>query len=188
MSDFRTRLEQFLDQRGQRGPIEQLTPDASIREYFRISWHAGSAIACVYPDAFVKTEQTYLDVTELFVAAGLPVARILDFDEPLGVIVQEDLGDVILRDVMVETNEERREQLTLDAIALIPRIQAATNIAFETNSIASRLKFDTEKLLWELDFFKTHYFSTYKNEPLPGDIDAALAGEFLELSRSLESK
>ena len=105
MPDFRIRLEQFLDQREQRTSIEQLTPDASIREYFRIGWNGGSAIACVYPDSFVKAEQSYLDVTELFLDAGLPVAEILDFDEKFGVIVQEDLGDVILRDVMVESDD-----------------------------------------------------------------------------------
>jgi hypothetical protein len=188
MPDFRIRLEQFLDQRGKRTSIEQLTPDASIREYFRIGWNGGSAIACVYPDSFVKAEQSYLDVTELFLNAGLPVANILDFDEKFGVIVQEDLGDVILRDVMVESDDETRERLIIDAVSLIPRIQAATKKAFEMGSIASRLRFDTEKLSWELDFFKTHYFTTYKNEPLPDDVDAALTEEFIELSRLLESK
>lgn len=188
MSDFRTRLEQFLAQRGQPASIEQLTPDASIREYFRIGWQGGSAIACVYPESFVKAEQSYLDVTELFLAAGLPVAEILDFDEGLGVIIQEDLGDRILRDVMVEADDATRERLVLEAVSLIPRIQAATKTAGELNSIASRLRFDTEKLLWELDFFKTHYFTTYKNEPLPDDIDAAITSEFVELSNQLESK
>jgi aminoglycoside/choline kinase family phosphotransferase len=188
MPDFRTRLEQFLNERGQHDSIEQLTPDASIREYFRIGWKGGSAIACVYPDSFVKAEQSYLDVTELFLAAGLPVAEILDYDENLGVIIQEDLGDRILRDVMVGADEETRERLILDAVALIPRIQAATKKASELNSIASRLRFDTEKLSWELDFFKTHYFTTYKNEPLSADVDANVAAEFLELSKLLESK
>jgi len=78
--------------------------------------------------------------------------------------------------------------LILDAVSLIPRIQAATKTAFDTNSIASRLRFDTEKLTWELDFFKTHYFTTYKNEPLSADDDAKLTAEFFELSRELESK
>lgn len=188
MPDFRTRLEQFLTMRGEPVRIEQLTPDASIREYFRIAWRDGSAIACVYPESFVKAEQSYLDVTELFLAAGLPVAEILDFDEQLGVIIQEDLGDRILRDVMVEADDETRESLVLEAVELIPRIQAATERATELNSIASRLRFDTEKLLWELEFFKAHYFTTYKNEPLPNDIDAAITAEFVELSKQLESK
>src|SRR5687768_14068338 len=188
MSDIPLRLETFLATRGQAGPVEQLTQDASTREYFRIGWHGSSAIACVYPEPFVASEQSYLDVTNLFLSAGLPVAGILDFDENLGVILQEDMGDCILRDKIMETDGEMRAQLIIDAVCLIPKIQAATPKAFELNSIASRLRFDTEKLLWELDFFKTHYFTTYKNQPLSAEDDEKITSEFTELSRELDSK
>src|SRR5688572_20214648 len=99
MSDFQQRLERFLSTRGVESAVEQLTPDASTREYFRVGWNGGTAIACVYPEAFVESEQSYLDVTNLFSRAGLPVAEIFAFDEKLGVIIQEDMGDRILRDV-----------------------------------------------------------------------------------------
>ncbi|HKP68597.1 MAG TPA: phosphotransferase [Pyrinomonadaceae bacterium] len=188
MSDFQERLEQFLSVRGRDTAAVQLTQDASTREYFRIGWNESTAIACVYPEAFVESEQSYLDVTNLFTRVGLPVAKIYDFDETLGVIVQEDMGDGILRDLLLEADEETRDRLILDAVSLIPRIQAATKTAFEMNSVASRLRFDTEKLSWELDFFKTHYFTTYKNQPLSAEVDAALAAEFVELSRELESR
>src|SRR6187549_2758051 len=102
MSDFLARLERFLTEHDEKISIEQLTPDASTREYFRVGWDGGTAIACVYPEPFVAAEQNYLDVTNLFTKAGLPVARIFEFDESLGVIVQEDLGDTILRDVLLE--------------------------------------------------------------------------------------
>lgn len=188
MSDFFSRLEKYLEQRSESATIEQLTPDASTREYFRVGWKGGSAIACVYPDAFVEREQSYLDVTNLFQTAGLPVARVLDFDERLGVIVIEDFGDRILREEMQDCDDERREELIIKAIDLIPKIQAATKLAYETNSIASRLKFDSEKLLWELDFFKKHYFTTFKKQPLPPEVDVALTAEFEELCAELETK
>ena len=188
MTDFSARLETFLSSRGRSGPIEQLTPDASTREYFRVKWSGESAIACVYPEPFKASEQTYLDVTNLFVQANLPVARILDFDEELGVIVQEDLGDRILRDLLVDAPADTRETLIGEAVTLIARIQKATEKSFELRSIASQLRFDTEKLLWELDFFLTHYFTTYKGDGLRDAEDATLSAEFAELSRELESK
>lgn len=188
MPDFRSRLENFLLDRNEPPEFAQLTPDASTREYFRIGWRDASAIACVYPETFVEAEQSYLDVTRLFLSAGLPVAEVLDFDEALGVIVLEDLGDRILRDEMQAANADRREELIVNAIDLIPHIQAATAKAFETGSIASKLKFDSEKLLWELEFFKTHYFTTFKKQPLMPDIDEALTAEFVELCAELESK
>ncbi len=188
MSDFLARLETFLAERNEQPDIETLTPDASTREYFRIGWRGESAIACVYPEPFRASEQSYLDVTNLFVKAGLPVARILDFDESLGVIIQEDLGDRILRDVLVEADDQTRDVLTSDALTLIAKIQAATPVAFELDSVASRLRFDTEKLLWELEFFKTHYFTTYKGDGLTYEEDATLTAEFRELSQELESR
>ena len=157
MSDFLARLEKFLTEHEEKLNIEQLTPDASTREYFRVGWKGGTAIACVYPEPFVAAEQTYLDVTNLFATAAVPVARIFEFDETLGVIIQEDLGDMIVRDVLEQAHDTKARELLIDAaIVLIVRIQAATPLAFELDSIASRLKFDTEKLLWELDFFKKH--------------------------------
>jgi len=189
MSDFRHRLEQFLSARFDSSEIkiEQLTPDASTREYFRVNWTEGTAIACVYPEIFVAREHSYLDVTNLFLAGNLPVAKILDFDENFGVIILEDFGDTILRDVLLQSEPEERETLLNDAVRLIAKIQAATPKAFELNSIASRLKFDEEKLLWELNFFKQHYFESLKKEKLSEKDDKNLTAEFVEIARELDS-
>ncbi len=188
MPDFRSRLEKFLLSRSEPPEIVQLTPDASTREYFRVNFRGDAAIASVYPEAFIASEQSYLDVTALFIKCGLPVAQVLDFDESLGVIILEDFGDRILRDVIIDAPGSDKNSLIDRSIALIAKIQSATGTAYETNSVASRLKFDTEKLLWELDFFKTHYFTTLKKQPLPPDVDAALAAEFTEIARELEAK
>jgi aminoglycoside/choline kinase family phosphotransferase len=187
MQDIRARLVEFLAARKQSTAFLALTADASTREYFRIGWNGGSAVACVYPEPFIPSEQTYLDVTRLFVAAGLPVAQIFDFDGELGVIVQEDLGDRIVREAMLTADDTRRSRLRDEAISLIARIQLATNLAFETNSIASRLKFDAEKLGWELSFFKEHFFGTYLKSHLSAEDDAALTAEFQDLATELDS-
>jgi len=179
MADFRERVTEYLRQRGRSATVEQLTPDASTREYFRIGWNGNNAIACVYPEPFVAAEQSYLDVSKLFESNGLPVARIYDFDEELGVIVQEDLGNTILRDVLESSSPRRREEVIDKAIGLIARIQAATQSAIDTGSIAGRLKFDVEKLLWELNFFREHYFTTLRKQQLSAEDNAALDDEFM---------
>ena len=188
MEDFRNRLEQFLKNKNQTSAISALTPDASTREYFRIGWKKSSAIACVYPESFDPHEQTYLDVTNLFLKNDLPVAEIYDFDGETGVIVMEDLGDTILRPILDKAEEEEKENLINEAIQLIALIQTATESAFATNSIASKFKFDQEKLGWELEFFKTHYFETYKKQPLTAEENRLLSEEFVELVRELETK
>jgi N-acetylmuramate 1-kinase len=179
-------LEQFLAAQNKPLKIEPLTPDASTREYFRVDWNDETAIACVYPEPFLPKEQTYLDVTNLFLISGLPVAKIFDFSGELGVIIQEDFGDTILRDVLETADFTEKDKLLNETIALIALIQAATEKAFEFDSIASRLKFDEEKLGWELGFFKEHYFDTYRKQPLSENENTALTEEFSELARELE--
>lgn len=188
MTDLNDRLKAFLDKNECSTDYESLTADASTREYFRIDWHGTSAIACVYPDPIDPVESTYLDVTNLFLAAHLPVAEIYAVDGESGVIVQEDLGDIVLRTVLDEKEPGSDPRLLREAISLIARIQTATQIAFDTDSIASRLKFDAEKLMWELEYFKTHYFTTYRNSPLSPKIDEALSAEFHELSNDLAER
>lgn len=181
MEEYLTRRTEWRNSR-----IERLTPDASTREYFRILWKEKPAVACVYPEPFSPEEQTYLDVTRLFLTDGLPVAEIYNFDGPAGIIIQEDLGNRILRDVLQETGKETAENYLNRAIGLIARIQKLTETAFAVNSIASRLKFDREKLNWELDFYKTHYFTSLRKKPLSPETDQLLFGEFCQLSEELE--
>jgi aminoglycoside/choline kinase family phosphotransferase len=184
------KLETFLknQNKAESVKIQHLTPDASTREYFRINWLGENAIACVYPESFLPEEQTYLEITKLFQTAHLPVAEIYDFEAEYGIIVLEDFGDAILRDVLKQSDFETKENLINQAITLIAKIQAATPIAFELNSIASRLKFDEEKLCWELNFFKTHYFESLNERKLPKETEENLQKEFSELSITLENR
>lgn len=182
------RLREFLEKENRETAIEVLTPDASTREYFRVNWNDSTAIACVYPEPFSAREQSYIDVTNLFLVGGLPVAKIFDFSENLGVIIQEDFGDTILRDVLAEADETEKEKLTNEAISLIALIQKATPKAFELDSIASRLKFDEEKLNWELEFFKTHCLETFFGVKFSRTGAEKLNNEFAELSKELETR
>ncbi|MBS1769925.1 MAG: phosphotransferase [Acidobacteria bacterium] len=188
MTKLADKLNAFLAKNEIQSEIEALSADASTREYFRIAWGETTAVACVYPEAFLEEEHSYVDVTALFLRADLPVAELYAVDGELGVIVQEDLGDVVLRDYLTTQSEERAARLVDEAIALIVHIQRATPLAFETDSIASRLSFDEEKLLWELDFFKTHYFETYANRPLSASEDRCLTDEFAYLARELAAR
>lgn len=190
MSEFRKRLENFLSAKQQPTNLTVLTPDASTREYFRIKWDADSAIACVYPqdDAGHAQFTACLDVTDVFLSDHLPAAKIYDSDAERGIIIHEDFGDTILRNVLENADQAARENYLNEAIRLIARIQAATPKAFEMNSVASRLKFDFEKLSWELDFFTEHYFTTLKKKPLSETDAKLLKAELDEVARELEGK
>jgi len=89
--------------------------------------------------------------------------------------------------------KQMSDQRAMDAIAAHNRHMESCNRVVEeqTSGIGKAIgygpKFDTEKLNWELDFFKTHYFDTYLKHPLSPSEDAKLAKEFAELAGELES-
>ncbi|REJ78582.1 MAG: hypothetical protein DWQ47_03800 [Acidobacteria bacterium] len=180
------RLSTFLIAEGLPQEIEPLTPDASTRSYFRIPWESGSAVACVYQGSF-GDDLPFLDTTSLFLAAGIPVAKILRSDHGLGIVVQEDLGSRTLYSELEESGEAKRESYVDDAIRLIARIQAATELSFQRRSVASGLRFDREKLEWELNFFLEHHFASLRKVPLAGGLETDVRAEFAALSTRLES-
>jgi N-acetylmuramate 1-kinase len=181
------RLPTFLQQHSQVVDITPLTPDASTREYYRIAWNGKPAIACVYPqDDFGKTQfAACLDVTNVFLSANLPVAKNFASDENSGVIIHEDFGDKILRDFLLSIDEKTREDYLNKAITLIAEIQTATPKSFEQNSVSSKLKFDFEKLSWELDFFTEHYFTSLQKSLLNESDAKALKSELDEVAIEL---
>ena len=183
------RLAGYLARRGVAGrEVLALTPDASTREYFRIPWDDSTAVAAVYPEPFDPEVHPFLDLTKLFAEANLPVPSILDVDAMNGIIVQEDLGDQQLRRFFESASEEDQESYVEQAISLIADIQAATDLAYARDSIASRLAFDEAKLSWELDFFVAHYFKSYRRENLSHSEEAQLRAELNDISSELAAR
>jgi aminoglycoside/choline kinase family phosphotransferase len=183
------RLEDYLRSSGvDTTQIVALTPDASTREYFRLPWKGATAIAAVYPEPFDPELHPYIDVTRLFEAANLPVPSIIDVDAVRGIIVQEDLGDRQLRRVFESASDDECEAYVERAIQLIADIQAATGLACERDSIASRLAFDDAKLSWEMDFFVEHYFRSYRHEQLSHGEEAQLRAELNDVASELAAR
>ncbi len=181
------RLLKFLEDQGiENKSIVPLTPDASTRNYFRVPWKKGTAVAAVYPEPFDPDFHPYLDVTHLFLDNGIPVPDIYAVEGQSGVIVQEDLGDRQLFRVYEEAAKDECEEYKERAVNLIAQIQKATEAAFERHSIASRLAFDEPKLSWELDFFVEHYFGSLRGETLrhaeAGELKAELNDVAAELA------
>jgi len=185
----RERIEAYVAEResARKEDITALTPDASTREYFRIPWEKGTAVAAVYPEPFDAAVHPYLDVTRLFLECGLPVPKVYDASGETGIIVQEDLGHRQLAQVFEEVSEEEREILLEQAIDIIARIQAATATAIERDSIVSRLAFDEAKLMWELNFFFEHYFGSYRKETLTHGQAAELKAELNDVAAELSA-
>lgn len=187
------RLLDFLNSQGLDAPVVKnsdlvaLTPDASTRNYFRIPWKKGSAIAAVYAEPFDPAFHPYLDVTRLFLASDIPVPETYAVHGGSGIIVQEDLGDKQLCQIYETATAEECEDFKERAIRIIARIQKATEKAHELKSISSRLAFDEAKLSWELDFFVEHYFKSLRGETLRHAEAAELKAELNDISAELSA-
>jgi len=183
------RLSAFLDGQNINSKlIVPLTPDASTRNYFRIPWKKGKAVACVYPEPFDPEFHPYLDVTRLFLESSIPVPEIYAVDGESGVIIQEDLGDRQLFRVYEAAPEDECDEYKERAVNLIAQIQKATDAAYEKHSIASRLAFDEAKLSWELDFFLDHYFGSLRHEELRHAEAAELRAELNDVAAELAAR
>lgn len=183
------RLAAFLKGQGIKNKsILPLTPDASTRNYFRIPWKKGKAVAAVYPEPFDPHFHPYLDVTRLFLESGIPVPEIYAVDGQSGVIVQEDLGDRQLFRFYEAAPKDECDEYKERAVNLIAQIQKATDTAFERQSIASRLAFDEPKLSWELDFFVEHYFGSLRKETLRHSEAAELKAELNDVAAELAAR
>ena len=180
------RLARFIAEQGTTGKeVIPLTPDASTRKYYRIGWKKRTAVAAVYPEAFDPEFHPYLDVTRLFLECEIPVPAIYAVDGAAGIIVQEDLGDEQLFQTYESESDETCDEYKEQAIALIAKIQKATDKANEMNSIASRLAFDEAKLSWELDFFFDHYFGSLRGETLRHGEVAEVKAELNDIAAEL---
>ena len=121
------RLARFITQQGIASKeVTPLTPDASTRKYYRIGWKKRTAVAAVYPEPFDPEFHPYLDVTRLFLDCDIPVPEIYAVDGNAGIIVQEDLGDRQLFHIYDDESEEQCDEYKEQAIALIAKIQKAT--------------------------------------------------------------
>nr|ABV27436.1 aminoglycoside phosphotransferase [Chloracidobacterium thermophilum] len=165
--------------------IEPLLGDASTRMYFRIRRDGETFIAAVYAEPFDVTTFAYLDVTQLFQTAGIPVPEVLAVDGRRGIVLQQDVGDWRLQDVLLAQPEVAR-QVDYDlALHLIVEIQKTTALAQARNSIAWRQAFDDEKLFWEMTYFFRNYVERYHQWRLPPEQVAVVLGELFALTYRL---
>jgi len=175
--------------------LSGLTPDASTRKYYRIANRLRpdeTFIVSLYPAPFNPHDNTYINVTNLLGQAQLPVPQIIGVAGTEGIILQEDLGDYSLaqwtNEALARGDQAGADEMLRQAIELIARIQAATPLAHDLGSIASKLAFDEDKLGWELNFFFDHFFGSYLKLQLPASQEAAIKADLQAVAVELANR
>jgi len=192
--------------------IARLTGDASTRSYFRASTPQESLIVALYSAAFDETAPAvdrlaeaeaanpaarltfandpcaHIEVTSLFLEAGLPVPAVLKSLGGDSMMFIQDVGDIRLQDWLTDRAEADAFEAYHHALELVVRIQEATGRALESDSICSHLAFDEAKLRWELGFFFANYFNKYLRMKLDPSTANAVQADFKTLCSELASR
>jgi aminoglycoside/choline kinase family phosphotransferase len=106
----------------------------------------------------------------------------------LGVLVLDDLGDVTLQAHVGSAPDGRHRALyerAVDHIALMQRRGAELR---DPALLPYTLAFDVEKLMWEMDFFITHFIEGFRGVTTGPAARAALRQELTALTQELSDE
>ncbi|HJS75281.1 MAG TPA: phosphotransferase [Vicinamibacteria bacterium] len=152
------------------GRLARLAGDASNRLYYRLEAPGGrTRVLALLPGPFDPRELPFLDVSKLFEAIPLRVPEIYEVDGELGILLLEDLGDVLLQDdVERGSSEARKNALYREATSMLARLQArGAELSRQGARFGPlRIAFDAKKFGDELAFFRLHFVEGFSARAL----------------------
>ncbi len=180
LPDAKDRVAQYLELLGDAGRgarVVPLTGDASDRKYYRILPKEGDPfVLAVHATSIDGESLPFVNVARLLEAVPVPTPRVLGYDNALGILSLQDLGDVTLQAHLGTQPFPAHAALYRQAVAHIVTMQTRGAVLTSPQYLPYGIAFDGDKLTWELDFFLKHYLLAYRNAVLsPAQIEAARA-------------
>jgi aminoglycoside/choline kinase family phosphotransferase len=158
--------------------IQQIVGDASTRCYYRIHLPEGKSLMLMHmPEPFDPANFPYLDNYHLFRDRGVLLAEIYHMVPDRGLVFLQDLGDFTFYEIYQSWNDQTRLCYYLKAIEYLR--------AIENLSPVNGLAFNTERLLWELNFFTKHFLRGLRQVELTEEENANLDQCFIQLANEL---
>jgi aminoglycoside/choline kinase family phosphotransferase len=172
--------------------LKMLAGDASNRLYFRVEPDgAETRILALLPGPFDPEELPFLEVSKLFEAIPLRIPKILEVAGELGILLLEDLGDLLLQDAAERgSTESRKNALYRESVSMLVRLQARGAELFREGRRFGpfRIAFDEEKFGSELAFFRLHFLEGFSSRELSDRDSRELNSEFRALASELASQ
>ena len=153
----------------------ELTPvsgDASFRRYFRLVTKDQKYVAVDAPPE-KENNQSFMNVTHLLEAEGLPVPHIFFSALDFGFFLISDFGDTLLLNILNEENSETLYGKALDALLLI-----------QETSPESLPPYDKSLLQKEMQLFREWYLDRNLGISLSEDESSMLTKIFNELVKN----
>lgn len=150
--------------------VTRIPGDASSRKYYRIQSAEGKTYILMRMESFDAKEGTpFLIVQKHLQDSGVEVPDILDLDPVRGLILLEDLGDTtLLRKLQEVTTSDVERHLYEKVIDQLVHLQVfASPQSNDLRLEAFRLRFDHEKLMWEVNYTMENFYQLYLKRNLP---------------------
>jgi len=127
-------------------------------------------------------------VSRLMRAVPLPVPELLHHSNELGIIAQQDLGDVTLQAHLGAATADEHAALYRQAVSFITRLQQRGGELQSDEYPSYKVAFDTDKLSWELEFFYKYFLKQYRGASPPLEVQQALSLEWSAIVEELASE
>jgi aminoglycoside/choline kinase family phosphotransferase len=173
--------------------VERLPGDASTRRYYRVHTVDSKSYIVMRMEAFDKIagggqNLPFLVVRQHLASANVDVPEVLDMDPAKGLILLEDLGDVtLLRRLQDVSNADVERHLYQRVIDSLIDLQLHASPERKKSDIdAYKMRFDHEKLMWEVNFTIENFYQVYlKRNIRKEDLDVMVTG-FSEICSFLD--
>ncbi|MBL8953953.1 MAG: phosphotransferase [Myxococcaceae bacterium] len=174
--------------------VKKLKGDASNRSYYRVSLGPKSWVVMVMPpDAVKKSEEAskgeapkelpFVNVHRYLTSLGVRVPHIVQYDEPAGMMVLEDLSDQTFEQALVTTGQ--KEQLYGAAVDLLATLRLTAEARPDPSCLAFTRAFDQDLYDWELHHFREWGLEAWSGKKPEGAERAELDAIFQRISKEL---
>jgi aminoglycoside/choline kinase family phosphotransferase len=182
---FQTFLEKQLN--SQDFKVYQLAGDASNRRYYRVVMNNQSWVLMRW-EPFDPENYPFLSVLNHFARNKVHVPSVVGMDPKLGLVLLEDLGDLTLERKFWESqSQESSLSFYKQAIDELIKIHFYSTLD-RSPCTAFKIQFDTEKLLWEMNYGKDNLMSGICNFQFTEKSNAELVQVFTEICERLHEE
>ena len=168
--------------------FERIPGDASTRKYFRLEASGKSHILMqMEPFEALATNVPFLRMQQYLLSIGVAVPQVFDVDPRTGCVLLEDLGnDTLLHRLERVADAETERRWYERAIDLLVHLQLHGVYSTQTSSMeAFQLRFDEEKLMWEIDFTIEHLYEKHLKRVMFDKDRKLMASQFRSICKTL---
>lgn len=182
---------QFLEEQFQ-SPQFRLIPlagDASARRYFRVVHQADTFVLMVWEPFDSIETYPFLNVQKHFMKHHVTVPTVKAVAPELGLVLLEDLGDLTLERKFWENQDQTQSWPYYEqALDELIKIHFKASMDKGSNCSAFHVAFDTEKLLWEMNYGREHLFERFLKLSFTPTETQDLQACFLDICETLHKE